>query len=927
MHALGNLYAKHAFRIPAPTTTFAISALRTVLVVAVSAIRDGKATNETRRVVSSALRTLHVLLDAATVPPATGGHINHHAGGGETESHSSSFKVEIPADVVTNLVDAVQWCIFRAKSDPWLAAMTFRAPPLTVAAPSPLVHKISRLRLAAASTSRGSVAQTTPAARDSAPSPSPSESEFSDADLGGGGGLREPAAKIRYSALLLLGTLAVKAGRGMFAHWDKLLAPAAISSSAAGSGGTSSSRSASPITPTPLQQQQQQQHQFGLLLGVMRADPSTRVRVLAATDTANLLRGSGTYLATAVGAPGTGSADTSKSGGSAFTSLSERLAQIVAEIHAACVECLTEEVPAAEGIQLVKTFSTLATTTLYPTQRPLAFASFAATMFKLAHSSPDRPVATIAVSAVADTILATCSAAGGDAPVIPGGTLAPFWRDLLNLVAPTALVPATSSPTTLVVLNNVPPAAWTLLTCLARDPQLPPEALVALDRLLRIAISSHTAAAAPVVPVFLAAVAAHTDPQFELGSGGGTVGWWAAAVHALVVPLLSTFDPFPERAASGLDAVATVPAAEYAKLQRGTQALLMSAVVTAATSPVAASATAAAAEDDSPGSVSPSDTLQSHQQLEANVTAMRAAGCRVIGVMVGFADLCDDDTFLADSISALLSSYMHAAVLVRARCAWSLANLAQVLYTRSTSPTAPLPRDVARQLSHLVAAAQHHAAADVPACRGNGARALGPMYAAMLASHPSQRPMSSTQDQVLSTLAAAARAGPVKQRWNACVALRPVLVQLIVRRDAVGAGAVAMALVAAVKAAGKNFKVRIHATAALAEFAAFSASSEPVSADIGQNDARDKQQVAAIAERAVRQVAELFTALTVPGGESTPGSARQYYEEWREWVLAAVDGVLAGDERARVRATVVPITASSASTDPHEINSGGGGGE
>ncbi|KNE67298.1 hypothetical protein AMAG_12363 [Allomyces macrogynus ATCC 38327] len=384
IHTLGHLFARVGHRLDHSLSRRALAVVVAHVVAPVQRINDHAASPEDRRLVSATLRALHWVLAEAR--------------GALYLSPPTAKSVDaIDTDALTTIVDALHWCIFRAKSNPWLAASTFRT-----VANSPTLHH-------AAVTRRRSAA--------SVASPSPSDSDMSDVD----GAAREPAGKIRLNALTLLATVAHAAGRHLFPHWDKFLGVDASS-----------------------------------LLAVMKNDALPRVRTLAAVALAAMVDGAKPFLGmrSVAGHP----VPTAPTGAS-FTSLSQKVAMWAAQVHAACLACVKHQpMPSAELVQLIKTFSTVAMTFDYST-RPTDLVAYVTAL--LDHSAgPDRLVAATALASLADTLphLSTASLPANVIDRILATTTAPksgagpdAWRLVAHLapsLSPTQLDAAWTAGTT-----------------------------------------------------------------------------------------------------------------------------------------------------------------------------------------------------------------------------------------------------------------------------------------------------------------------------------------------------------------------------------------------------------------------------------------------------------------------------------------------
>ncbi|KAJ3361999.1 hypothetical protein GGF32_006741 [Allomyces javanicus] len=586
------------------------------------------------------------------------------------------------------------------------------------------------------------------------------------------------------------------------------------------------------------------------LLAVMRNDALPRVRTLAAVAVAAMVDGAKPFLGmrSVAGHP----VPTAPTGAS-FTSLSQKVAMWAAQVQAACLACVKHQpMPSAEAVQLIKTFSTVAMTFDYST-RPTDLAAYVTELLDHA-AGPDRLVAATALASLADTLphLSTTTAlpanvidrilATATAPK-SGGAGPDAWRLVAHL-APSL------SPTQL-------DAAWAATTAVFT-------ALLATAEPIPTVPSRTTSPLAPPVasPVLvcvesLVAAAAAQDRDAD---------WWQTVLDTVILPLVTRETP-GEWVASGWHCFASVPVAVLDGLPRPMQVLLMTTVLAHA--------------------AAPDEAEESGSETQAQV---RAAACRAVGAMVVVPAWQEDDQFLHDAAHTLLAASTASALPIRVRAAWGLANLGSL-------PTLPLPARLLADMTHAALAAS----TDHDKCRASGVRALGVLYARLLALDQ-RRPTSSLESQVMAALAKAVAAGPVKVRWNACRAAKCVLEA---KSEFVNADRVVGALRKAIKA-GKNFKVRIHAAAALG------AVGTRVDAGVAEEVVRDLVEVVereggvqgsgAMAEYqrelvvAAREAAD--RVLTVAEKEDA-GRVRELRARWRE--LHAEDGVGQGVRALSVR--------------------------
>ncbi|KNC98329.1 uncharacterized protein SPPG_09399 [Spizellomyces punctatus DAOM BR117] len=198
---------------------------------------------------------------------------------------------------------------------------------------------------------------------------------------------------------------------------------------------------------------------------------------------------------------------------------------------------------------------------------------------------------------------------------------------------------------------------------------------------------------------------------------------------------------------------------------------------------------------------------------------VRAAACRTLGVYVSHPAVMEDVLFLNDVATTIPQLATDKNINVRIRTSWALANLCDALASVGESAQKQGVDLAEVGITHEtvveIIRAGLAAAKDNDKCRSNGVRALGNIVRVcppMLLVREAERLIKEIVLVVLKNV----DSGSVKARWNACHALGNML-----RTDAFPIGraswtdAVYESLIGAVVTC-KNFKVRISAAAAIA---------------------------------------------------------------------------------------------------------------
>ena len=195
---------------------------------------------------------------------------------------------------------------------------------------------------------------------------------------------------------------------------------------------------------------------------------------------------------------------------------------------------------------------------------------------------------------------------------------------------------------------------------------------------------------------------------------------------------------------------------------------------------------------------------------------VRAAACRAIGTLSGV-----EGESLEPSVAALLDALKDTSKSVRLPASWAVANLCNTMAAAAANggrPDPPIatPATVARLAKACVAAATQEG----DKVRANAARALGHLVSAMrfddaAAAAAAEQP-SAWLPEVIQTLMSCLTTGNAKVQWNACHAIGALFRNPTTKAAGSSWSPLVMRMLLMLMRDTRNFKIRMHAAAALA---------------------------------------------------------------------------------------------------------------
>ncbi|XP_065831499.1 HEAT repeat-containing protein 6-like isoform X2 [Oscarella lobularis] len=199
--------------------------------------------------------------------------------------------------------------------------------------------------------------------------------------------------------------------------------------------------------------------------------------------------------------------------------------------------------------------------------------------------------------------------------------------------------------------------------------------------------------------------------------------------------------------------------------------------------------------------------------VQNETSTIAAAAIRVIGIFVSYESLLSDIPFMLDASQAVASAMRSAALAVRIKAAWSLANLADSLAGFSLDCEDFCPPEMYQLLLEVAV----KGCKDNDKVRSNALRAVGNLFrlaSARFVSEYKSLIIPRLIDAV-GVISKGVKTGNVKVRWNACHAAGHLLrnVFLLDSREIVIDPLLCVLCDAICKC--KNFKVRITAASAL----------------------------------------------------------------------------------------------------------------
>ncbi|KAM9728661.1 HEAT repeat-containing protein 6 [Menidia menidia] len=196
---------------------------------------------------------------------------------------------------------------------------------------------------------------------------------------------------------------------------------------------------------------------------------------------------------------------------------------------------------------------------------------------------------------------------------------------------------------------------------------------------------------------------------------------------------------------------------------------------------------------------------------------VKIAAVRALGVYVLFPCLREDVMFVADTANIILGALDDRSTNIRARAAWSLGNLTDMLTINMQSVGVDFQEELSDMLLLKMLQAATKASADKDRVKCNAVRALGNLLHFLRQSQMTRsvfvRPLEDAVRALVKTVQSEAM---MKVRWNACYALGNAFRNPALPLESAPWSHDAFSALCHVVISCKNFKVRIKSAAALA---------------------------------------------------------------------------------------------------------------
>lgn len=196
-----------------------------------------------------------------------------------------------------------------------------------------------------------------------------------------------------------------------------------------------------------------------------------------------------------------------------------------------------------------------------------------------------------------------------------------------------------------------------------------------------------------------------------------------------------------------------------------------------------------------------------------DVTAVKAAASRALGVLVLYPELRDDMNFVMDVATYLVEVITEKALPTRTRASWALGNLADSLVIRRE--VVPEPEPVPTKLLGQLLDAALKSSKDSDKVKPNAMRSLGGLGRIIGQEYLKTSEGPAMVSAIAAELITNLKTGAVKVRWNAACALGVMLRNKSLLPTSPWVPTLIKSLTMAVQSA-PNFKVRINAAQALA---------------------------------------------------------------------------------------------------------------
>ncbi|KAI9138715.1 hypothetical protein BKA69DRAFT_1117689 [Paraphysoderma sedebokerense] len=720
VNTLGNLCYRSGPKVSEQNYHKMMNVVKTVMIERVDSYVKGTASVEEKRTLSSCLRSLQIILaeDKSAFVILEDSQDPYSTSNVASKSKSKPSMIRIDADSITAIVDSLYWCLFRKTGETWVSG-TFRLPshssvlPTTPFRQSTSSQRTSNTMLSSTdpyiadslkkiriSTSDSEVSDIESSRRHRAP-PSHSESVSSQGETKSKG-TRNEDHKIKINALNLLLTMARVTGKHLYSHWQKLLA----------SSSTSSASTSVLSQPS--------------LLSLIHSDPHHKIRASGLVCIAAMLDGAKGYLGIAEDRVSLSprSNDTEKTGKgkkskgqSSFTSLSERLGELVRDCHSEICAVLKDEGVTSvlyEGLKCVKVLVNNCSyerlpqgylTKLYESCTPL-----------LNHS--DSSIRSLALSSVASIVdveagisqLSSVLLLPNVSPPNPSKSQDPGKVDLMTFLTLSlrAHTEENEGPEK-EEISNVVVESYGLLSVIARRHvrtvwqhwdriervlsahllSIPsssstrhPHRASESDHLIRLsAIKFLNESIKSLSTYITASLSAPVNSPTMTPEAPSTtlsivnhitithvVQWWIAVLDKYITCLTNSDNKDSVVKSVAIDCLSDMTEFVAGEVDIRRRLFCMTLLL------------ALAAGENPEQDLDATSVMAKEKDVDVGTASVvRSAACRTLGILVGWKWLRDDSQYLSDAATTLISACSDSTLTVRVRASWALANLCDTL--------------------------------------------------------------------------------------------------------------------------------------------------------------------------------------------------------------------------------------------------------
>ncbi|CAO3646136.1 unnamed protein product [Cunninghamella echinulata] len=582
-----------------------------------------------------------------------------------------------------------------------------------------------------------------------------SDSEMSDTDSTAFNPrkLRDDA-KIRNNAMLCLLSIAKTTPRNLYPNWSKFI-PDSFSTFL-----KNHTISTSPYTLTPTLQSDQQPFS---LITLLLYDPMMAVRITVCHTLIAMLDQSKQYLNVA----------SEREGKSSFTSLSERLASIVRDLHLSLIYALRKENQFEVQCLILKVMSTLMSNTPYGRLNPGYLIEFYITIIYYWDNHDflqtnnninqneniediDKKQKEIQISIL--QTLATMMTSNGRMEetmyILTGETInnddqKKKSNNNYNTKPIKPLLPILLS---LVKNNNVNleirMEAWKVLSHFAKShrydtilniwDQLVPSFELALNHTesnLRITVLEFAESYSSSMANFFTENENINDDEMKKSTN-----WWMVMLEKYIQKI--SMDPVSKVRSLACDCLATMTKNIFENLSNRYQRLSIALLL----------------------------PLPDDEEI-----IVRASACRALGVFVLFPSLREDACFVTDMATAISEKMKDDALLVRLRAGWAQGNLCDALIITSEMAGFHFNDWVSLDIWMKIVCTATQASLDNDKLRSNAVRAIGSLLRMTPRNYLDNRHSVQLIREAINSLAKNIETGSLKTRWNACHAASNLL--------------------------------------------------------------------------------------------------------------------------------------------------------